>query len=1764
MYYKYGPDGKTFDPSFTKLAGSAPEKMTTAATPDLEAQLAATQTGEMRTPISALPTGEGARTARAEAILGYDPMATLEQIQGERNMSDTQKNLQRRLLADVIDYMNQAGLYTTTRVENLVTEIANSRLIFDEETSTYQVKGNRELQLILDDVNKLHAQAMTEFLNKPHGLDRKVYQLYIDHIFDKETKPGKRVSAKDIEADGATIERGRRAIRRYALHFLMNRIPGSDEGTWREARDAFRQTMIDAGIPEDVFDGAMRQPLYGQKDERSMLNDRKVVEAATTDLRRAAGALLRDGVLYDATGHQDVAQPIYYLLDQIAAADAEIMSGEAGNTNVFAEEDFIRKEAADLSEIQDEIDRIRQEFGIEESPTREIGGALGRSREGTVGQEFTLRDLRNYKMGGQRRYVLDMAGVVDPRWVEVDEKGLDLEIFANDNHPDGTRTSASIGFNVSTDPTARVYTSQGLGERSSTLEIRVTKAIKEFITERDFGSRLHPTTSDKTIRLATEIPYTRDRYRVMDVASKLRGAISSGKIVIVAFPQFDTDTGKTITYPDGDVVAVDGRVFIRNGQQMVALEEGDSAIPKLIEAGASVTKPFRLGDPAEYPSGQVRPGQFNKFVVDVDPVVHQAVQHTLPLHTPGGYEYQGAYIPESFQEEFNDGEAVVEFGPKGQERSGAIRPATVVSGKMQTKVVDGKVVRAMVPTEKQVLKLPQKTPEIRTLILPDDLGNYPTVGTMIDGYVFGDPYGEDPQMYAEIADRTGPSLKSLVSQRRRYEEMIEAGTPARDMPPLDEENMTLLEENITPNNRKYGVSQLNSDIVGGIPDTSGVEKYEGTDVYDRMKDLQSGMTRVGQGPAGSQFAAAIGQYEANLAEYQKYLAMKEDAEKNPTDTEKMRRFKLRYPEDMQPPKPPKEEKFKDLEEGPRVAVYDGTDVYDRAAKKPGRRKATARVRGPILEMPPVSRAELSPAHRQHVDTMLRSLLIILRNRAQTANFIGGGGLNGDMTTIQSTTEPISKLLTNLEQNGLVTRYFESILHEDVFATRLGLDNPDASVWMQKLSELPAQKPLSTRGRDTGRFLPRSVLTGDTESDAFNDAVDSIYEAVADFHAQNPARMKGDISFEGMQESTRAELEAAGVSASPEEILAERQGPEYAAIRLVAKKLDKNRGLIATMLADPTAQQYMNGDIYALAEMAPPPGYDGGEPWGDFVMKNVDEVVRMIRNNQNLTKRKGIAETRADVTQARTVAIRDAVGRLAKLPREDWKRAVDTAFEKYARHLSEDMDGDSMVKVINSVLYADQQENALAAFIEEYQYHDATDALGMEVLPDLHGKTSRLITKEELLQLSKNKSTVRKLAAFVKKNGFDFVATTSPEGGTRVLITKVEKDKWGNFDVAEESRFSRSNLFTADEVNRVLQNFGATGLIKVTDSGLNDGNSPLLKITINADALDYVGNVDQKYVDETTGRLTTTLRNLLDSGMKAEFRRLVNEEAIRAKIGPVFQGAELAPLAIWEADSKDGFYGPFGQRRVRNQGTETWWLLRRGGTDAAERLAAIAGAAESVKPGADPILDALRAEGDTRAKQPLLDRETEGLSRVAKSYLRNHKMKLIGGGGLLGAIAMGVGVDAALNKAEYGDQAAQDMLPASVAMNAAFEASPLLGSALALSHSAVNKQDMMRTLVNILGSLAGGAAGGALGAFAGGVGAFAGGTAGSMAGAGLTNALYNAVTGQTDYDSQPMPANVAVDNGSMAGAGSVRARVMPAVTRNETAIDQIRQLENLGG
>jgi hypothetical protein len=98
--------------------------------------------------------------------------------------------------------------------------------------------------------------------------------------------------------------------------------------------------------------------------------------------------------------------------------------------------------------------------------------------------------------------------------------------------------------------------------------------------------------------------------------------------------------------------------------------------------------------------------------------------------------------------------------------------------------------------------------------------------------------------------------------------------------------------------------------------------------------------------------------------------------------------------------------------------------------------------------------------------------------------------------------------------------------------------------------------------------------------------------------------------------------------------------------------------------------------------------------------------------------------------------------------------------------------------------------------------------------------------------------------------------------------------------------------------------------------------------------------------------------------------------------------------------------------------------------------------------------------------------------------------------------------------------------------AAFEVlgaiNPVASSAAALGFTAMNKGDMLRTLINIIGGFGGGAVGAVAGTAALPVaGSFTGAMAGSVAGSAIADSLYSAVSG--NQMNNMVPNNVATAN-----------------------------------
>lgn len=123
-------------------------------------------------------------------------------------------------------------------------------------------------------------------------------------------------------------------------------------------------------------------------------------------------------------------------------------------------------------------------------------------------------------------------------------------------------------------------------------------------------------------------------------------------------------------------------------------------------------------------------------------------------------------------------------------------------------------------------------------------------------------------------------------------------------------------------------------------------------------------------------------------------------------------------------------------------------------------------------------------------------------------------------------------------------------------------------------------------------------------------------------------------------------------------------------------------------------------------------------------------------------------------------------------------------------------------------------------------------------------------------------------------------------------------------------------------------------------------------------------------------------------------------------------------------------------------------------------------------------------------------------------------------GLAGAIG-GTGLNVLTSGAKTEEEIASVAGP-SAAIEAAGLISPALGAAANFGWTAANRGDMLRALVNFVGSVGGGLLGGAAGAIGGPVGSFAGGFAGSTLGATVTDSIYSSIAGNDGTN----PAEVA--------------------------------------
>jgi hypothetical protein len=1668
-------------------------------------------------------------------------------------------------------------------------------------------------------VEKIHAQnskqaklALKQWQESPHMIMQKAMQIWLDSIVGKWTSSSHRpVSAVNDIKNEAAANRGYKAVRRMGLHFLLNQILPDQASFWREHRESMRQAFIDAGMPEEVFDAATKQFIGGGTSQANFESGRKEITARTNRIRETIKAIMDEPGTMEGRlvlGNQNVAELVHYMLYNIFKYDQEIQSGEMQLLNPFDEEDWVRRD----------IVTPQQAAAMDDDEKPKAPGDARFAVEGAMDLTATSRDRMSLGNSGQRRYAVDAAAPDDigADWLAVDEEGLDLPIFQNMNHPERNEATgyfpgkASIGFQISTDPTANVINPDPETKRSSTLEIRTAKAVQQLLMLEPGMDEMLIQRDDKTMVVGKDIPYTRDKFKVVEHAVALRRRLNTGRIVLVAWPK-----GK---YAGQTEVVGERSRYTKESEKIFALREGDPDIEILRKNGASTSVPFSLGEQVKYPAGIVRPGQLDTFIVDVDPVVHQAVRHTIPLTKTGGGRFQVAYIPEPFRKE--------------AEAKGAITEVVAEQG-------PGASTR-------------MKIPGIRTLAVGVD--QLPIEGARVDGYTYGDPFVDNPELYAETTDRERENYKLSVEKTRGLEEAVEAGTPSRDLPDVSEK---------TQSDAQMAVSRFE----GFAAEKPGIVPAIGQERLGSGADRVLGIMNLGYLPdprmVPEAYSIALQILADGTLEPDSFLGtsflgtVSESQAASDSKLPNVKKLKIRYlmrnlvgmGEKVLDPKAV--EKWLQTQEGQDVVAklraslqgegqeefirefgldgitfqengtrrlnpespkytgwarttdYDAYDVYDMFQDPEDVRvTATATVEdvgdatttgervytfsdygADIIEKPP-----LSDKHQAMVNTLLEDLMVVLRHRAMWSNFSANGGLNENPQVILETKPDLEDLFVRLQKRGLWGDAVDAALIRELPSTLLGSMPIEKSTVVEIVTSLPPDVKVSSGGA-RGIYGIDKYLDYESDGTPESRIVDEVYRAFVDMDTAEESRVRlvPPVEREVAVDDTGENLPDQG----PEGDIADtRQAdPGMAKYEFAIKK--KFRGdsdmvvlgrEIMSEIGSGAAKNFEEA-AKIVQSMEAPEDYSGKTPWNSFVSQNYPSVQAAVTD----FARRGTGRKIVSISKAEEIGTKANVSRaISKMIKEvdpsRWDTVLNRVFEKWSITLARDTDGKSPMKAVNAGLYRDQFEVDLDEFMNKNHSITVTNAIigNGAVLPEpvvFKGKRieggHRPMTYLEVQKLVSDsfaKSPNRERYAsdvirYAKARNFTFVYT-SHNGKPVIVLARVNNaDNQSVMEpleiVADDSEY-QTQVFTPDEMNRAVEQFGGSGIVQFKPLEGEDPDSPLFTLELADVTKQHISNVESQ---SPNTKAQTSIRRLLDASLLIRFRKIVNETLEKNGMPPKYTGADLDLVKVESTMDGMNLFGPFGSRYIPSLLGGVTRARRREGSLTLEGAARLAEAQDQTAPGVDPILDEARRLGKAPEYAPL-DPATYSMSKRLGSALKNNRLKLIGGGGtalgsILAGTIVGAGVDTAVTGAQYGDKVASSNLPVSVALNALGEISPTAGAALMLGTGALTQQDMLRLAINMIAGFAGGAAGGALGSFAGPVGTFAGATAGSTGASVLADSVYGAISGNPGSDQRFVPPNVAVDSGQLGGASS-NAAAASAISEN-TEEDPLKAMTRLG-
>jgi hypothetical protein len=463
--------------------------------------------------------------------------------------------------------------------------------------------------------------------------------------------------ARNSMADPESYTRGSTAMRMSLFQFALGVLPKemASDPLILKLRKRFDAIMRELGVDQDLIDTVrgdrdvagpdadIRKPHVAKYAGQNVQEQRVAIDEIVRIIEK-----LKDG---GSLRHPDVAPALHVLTQFISDIDSDIVNdsyikfnprNEYGN-KIITQIDKLERVTQGL------VDKVMELTGEDLRVVITEDGEIPRPGWTPLranGVSFTANNALRYETSSRRRYALDKAGIIDTRWQEVDAQGIDVPSFVNEMHPTPDTTKAAIGFILTTDPTTDLhYAAGGRGKRDTMRESAIIKEIKNYLSETDYNdtSSTWSDSVDGDIGVGDNIEYTLDSSVVDSEVARRRSLLPTDRLVIVRLDPEEFPLGSVIQDGKGNAKG------IMNHHGIIVLPEGHALIEQAIKNNARVTRPFSLGSVADI-SPIVEKGEFGQLLVDVDPHVFPAVKHTLPLRDPMGRKGTVAMIPITFAE----------------------------------------------------------------------------------------------------------------------------------------------------------------------------------------------------------------------------------------------------------------------------------------------------------------------------------------------------------------------------------------------------------------------------------------------------------------------------------------------------------------------------------------------------------------------------------------------------------------------------------------------------------------------------------------------------------------------------------------------------------------------------------------------------------------------------------------------------------------------------------------------------------------------------------------------------------------------------------------------------------------------------------------------------------------------------------------------------------------------------------------------------------